>query len=98
MKIRDKLACNHTQNCLGWTDECWAICILALGIKVDFSLSAERVIGALDQIIEWRGKPLAIRSDNGPEYISELLRKWSEKHDIRLDFIPPGNPQQNAYV
>lgn len=70
----------------------------ALGIEVDFSLPAERVIRVLDQIIEWRGKPLAIRSDNGPEYISELLRRWSEKHDVRLDFIQPGNPQQNAYV
>ena len=70
----------------------------ALGIGVDFSLPAERVIRVLDQIIEWRGKPLAIRSDNGPEYISELLRRWSEKHDVRLDFIQPGNPQQNAYV
>jgi len=36
----------------------------ALGIEVDFSLSAERVIRALDQIIKWRGKPVAIRSDN----------------------------------
>lgn len=35
-----------------------------LGIEVDFSLLAERVIRALDRIIEWRGKPLAIRVDN----------------------------------
>jgi putative transposase len=41
-----------------------------LGIKVDFSLSSERVIRLLDRIIEWRGKPLGIRCDNGPEYIS----------------------------
>jgi transposase InsO family protein len=36
-----------------------------LGIVVDFSLPAPRVIRALDQIIEWRGWPLAIRCDNG---------------------------------
>ncbi len=36
-----------------------------LGIDVDFSLPAARVIRALDQIIEWRGKPKTIRSDNG---------------------------------
>ncbi len=41
-----------------------------LGIEVDFSLPAERVVRSLNQIIEWRGKPLAIRVDNGPEYIS----------------------------
>jgi putative transposase len=36
----------------------------ALGIEIDFSLPAERVIRALEQIIEWRGKPAAIRCDN----------------------------------
>jgi putative transposase len=41
-----------------------------LGIEVDFSLPAERVIRSLDRIIEWRGKPGTIRVDNGPEYIS----------------------------
>jgi putative transposase len=47
-----------------------------LGIEIDFSLPAERVIRALDQIIEWRGKPDAIRSDNGPEYIGHKLAEW----------------------
>jgi len=45
-----------------------------LGIEVDFSLSAERVIRSLDRIIEWRGKFDAIRIDNGPEYISAKLK------------------------
>lgn len=44
-----------------------------LGIEVDFSLPAERVIRSLNQIIEWRGKPFAIRVDNGPEYVSGKL-------------------------
>ena len=69
-----------------------------LGIEVDISLPALRVIRALDQIIEWRGKPKAIRCDNGPEYISHALVKWAEKHGIVLMFTQPGNPQQNAYV
>ncbi|SMF21189.1 integrase core domain-containing protein, partial [Desulfovibrio gilichinskyi] len=68
-----------------------------LTIDVDFSLTSERVIRALDQIIEWRGKP-AIRCDNGPESISHKLQAWAEKHAICLDYIQPGNPQQNAYV
>ncbi len=56
------------------------------------------MVRALDQVIEWRGKPQAIRSDNGPEYISSKLILWAEKHGIRLEHIQPGNPQQNAYV
>jgi len=69
-----------------------------LGIEVDLSLPSLRVARALDQIIEWRGKPTAIRCDNGPEYISQMLADWAEDRGIRLDFIQPGNPQQNAYV
>lgn len=69
-----------------------------LGIEVDFSLPAERVIRSLEQIIEWRGKPAAIRCDNGPEYISTVLLTWAERQNIRIDHIQPGKPQQNAYV
>lgn len=70
----------------------------ASGIEVDFSLPSERVIRSLNQIIEWRGKPRAIRSDNGPEYIGALITAWAANQGIRLDYIQPGNPQQNAYV
>ena len=69
-----------------------------LGIEIDFSLPAERVVRALNRIIEWRGKPLAIRVDNGPEYVSSTLTIWAEKLGIALTYIQPGKPQQNAYV
>ena len=69
-----------------------------LGIEADFSLRAVRVIRALDQIIEWRGKPGRLRCDNGPEFISQELEQWADRHGIQLEFIQPGNPQQNAYV
>ena len=69
-----------------------------LTIEVDFSLPSERVVRALEQIIEWRGKPLAIRCDNGPEYTSVVLQDWAEMNGIALLYIQPGKPQQNAYV
>jgi putative transposase len=69
-----------------------------LGIEVDFSLPAERVIRSLNRIIEWRGKPNTIRVDNGPEYISGKLLIWAEKLGITIQHIQPGQPQQNAYI
>jgi putative transposase len=69
-----------------------------LGIEVDFSLPAERVVRSLNQIMEWRGKPTTIRVDNGPEYISGKLMAWAEKHGIHIEYIQPGKPQQNAYI
>jgi hypothetical protein len=35
-------------------------------------------------VIEWRGKPAMIRCDNGPEYISEVLKAWAAKQEITL--------------
>lgn len=82
-----------------------------LGIEVDFSLPAERVVRSLNRIIEWRGKPQIIRvpshglkanhcraTDNGPEYISGKLVAWAAKRGIHIQYIQPGKPQQNAYI
>lgn len=69
-----------------------------LGIEVDFSLPSARVIRALDQIIEWRGKPSAIRCDNGPENISAEVIAWANNRKITMLYIQPGKPTQNAYI
>lgn len=69
-----------------------------LVMEVGLSLPAERVIRALEQMIEWRGKPRVIRCDNGPEYISGKLLAWAAKQGICIQHIQPGKPQQNAYV
>ena len=48
----------------------------------------------LKRLINQKGKPIAIRCDNGPEYISNSLKRWAESNK----YIQPGNPQQNGYV
>ena len=70
----------------------------ALAIEVDTSLSAKRVIRALERIIEQRGKPKAIRTDNGPEFTSKDLERWSKDNDIIIQYIQPGRPMQNGYI
>lgn len=69
-----------------------------LGIEVDFSLPGERIVRTLNRIIEWRGKPAAVRCDNGPEHIGQAMIDWSIKNQITLLYIQPGKPTQNAYV
>lgn len=74
----------------------------ALGIEVDFSLPSHRMIRVLTQIMAWRGEPKVIRCDNGPEYISATLLNCAScqriRIRIRIEYIQPGKPQQNAYV
>mgnify|MGYP003732806499 CR=1 FL=1 len=70
----------------------------ALWIEVDTSLPTERVIRVLEMIISWRGCPVQIRMDNGPEFISHRLENWAKQHNIQLVHIQPGKPSQNAYI
>lgn len=93
--MHDQLADGRSLRLFNVLDDCNRE---GLGIEVDFSLPAERVIRSLDQIIEWRGKPCALRCDNGPEYISEKLKEWARQRGIGILYTQPGNPQQNAYI
>lgn len=61
-----------------------------LGIDVQLSLPSARVIRSLEQIIEWRGKPLAIRCDNGPEYISQTSKDWTIKKSDHVTLYSAG--------
>ena len=69
-----------------------------LAIDVDLSMPGLRDIRAIEHIIEWRGKPAAIRCDNGPEYLSAALVTWANRQQITLMYIQPGKPTQNTYV
>ena len=70
----------------------------SLAMEVDTSLASRRVLRALETAIAERGKPLAIVCDNGPEFRSKAMEAWSEQRRVRLEFIEPGKPIQNAFV
>ncbi len=70
----------------------------ALGIEVAYSLPAQRVTRLLDQLVERFGKPERLRSDNGPEFISQTLQDWCKENNVILHWIEPGKPTQNAYI
>ena len=93
--MHDQLSDGRSFRCLNVIDD---FNREGLCIEIDFSLPSERVIRALEQVIEWRGKPRAIRCDNGPEYVSSKIMEWAARRKIRLEYIQPGKPQQNAYV
>lgn len=70
----------------------------SLTAYVNYSICAERVIDVLEQVVEERGLPMQIRVDNGPEFISKAFTKWCYKNNIRIKYIQPGKPMQNAYI
>lgn len=56
------------------------------------------IISCLDQVIEWLGKPITQRCNNGLEYTSGEPQRWAEHLSIRIEYIQPVKPQQIAYV
>ena len=72
----------------------------ALNITVSKSITSERVVKELTQLTEWRGLPLSIRVDNGPEFLAHTLKEWCEDpaRSIELIFIQKGKPSQNGYI
>jgi putative transposase len=70
----------------------------ALAVVVDISLSGIRVARELDRLIERRGKPQMIVSDNGTELTSHAILKWVQEVDLEWHYIAPGKPTQNAFV
>lgn len=69
-----------------------------LAVEVDTSMGGERVSRVLDSIIERRGKPKRILTDNGPEFTSRAMDQWAYRLGIKHEFIQPGKPTQNGMM
>ena len=74
-----------------YTKECFRI-------EVDSSIGGKRVCTVLSQIAAVRGLPENIVVDNGPEFISNALDAWAYERGVKLHFIRPGKPVDNAYM
>ena len=93
--VSDCVSTGKVIRMLTLVDDCTRECP---GIEVDTSLGGLRVRRVLDRIASERGLPEAIVVDNGPEFRGRALAAWSEERRVRLEFIQPGKPVQNAYV
>ena len=63
----------------------------------DTSISGRRVARELTALIERRGKPGMIVSDNGTEFTSNALFAWVQDNRLVWHFIAPGKPMQNGF-
>jgi putative transposase len=56
------------------------------------------VASVLERLGELRGLPEVITVDNGPEFAGRALDEWAYRNGVKLNFIRPGKPIENAYA
>lgn len=93
--VHDQLANGRRFRVLVVMDEFSREC---LATEVAASIPGERVTRVLDGLVARRGRPRVIVSDNGPEFTGRAMDCWANRHKVRLHFIQPGKPVQNAFV
>jgi putative transposase len=69
-----------------------------LAAEVDASLTGERVTRVLERLCETRAVPVEVQCDNGPEFRGLRMDEWAYRRGVRLQFIEPGKPIQNAFI
>ena len=93
--VSDQLANGRRFRTLNVIDDCSREIV---GQLTATSISGKQVSRFLNQLIESRAKPIQVVCDNGTEFTSKAMFFWQESSGVRLGFIQPGKPTQNAFV
>ncbi|PYE80838.1 putative transposase [Pseudoroseicyclus aestuarii] len=93
--VHDQFAGGQRFRVLNVVDDVTRECLAAIP---DTSISGRRVARELSAVIERRGKPGMIVSDNGTELTSNAILRWCSEHRIEWHYIAPGKPMQNGFV
>jgi len=70
----------------------------SLTIEVARSIKSKDVIDVLEYLFAVRGAPAHLRSDNGPEFIADPIKKWLATESVTTLYIEPGQPWENGYI
>jgi putative transposase len=92
--VHDQFTCGRRFRILNVVDDVTRECLAAIP---DTSISGRRVARELTKLIERRGKPGMIVSDNDTEFTSNAILNWAQEHAINWHFIAPGKPMQNGF-
>ena len=91
--VHDVTADGRTIRCLTVVDEFTRVC---LAIKVRRSFTAGDVVDVLKRLVCEHGRPVHLRSDNGPEFVARKVQHWLQEAGIATRYIEPGHPWENG--
>ena len=93
--VFDRTANGRALKWLSIVDEYTREC---LALEVDRGMTSEGVLDVLRDLFVIRGVPKHIRSDNGPEFIAQAIRRFLSAAGVGTLYIEPGSPWQNGYA
>jgi transposase InsO family protein len=93
--VHDQFALGRRFRILNIVDDVTRECLAAIP---DSSISGKRVARELSALIDRRGKPKMIVSDNGTEFTSNAILGWAKEHRLEWHYIAPGRPMQTGYI
>lgn len=93
--VSDQLADGRRFRVLNIVDDFSRECV---GQLAAVSIGGRQVARFLDYLAEVRGLPMTLVSENGSEFTSKAMFFWARERSVRLYFIQPGKPTQNAFV
>lgn len=93
--ISDGLIGGRRLCCLAIVDDFSRECLAA---EVDTSITGRRVVAVLERLRDLRDLPESITVDHGPEFEGRVFDAWAYEWGVRINFIRPGKPVENAYI
>jgi len=92
--VSDQTADGRRIKCLTIIDEYTRYC---LAIHVGRSITARKVKQRLQELFIFWGRPVCIKSDNGPEFVAKEVQDWLKRSGVGTHYIDPGSPWQNGF-
>ena len=93
--VSDRTSDGRPIRILNVIDEFSRKCLLTYVAR---KITAIDVLECLAELFIIHGTPDFIRSDNGPEFVAEILRRWLQRLGVKTLFIEPGSPWENGYI
>ena len=93
--VSDRLADGHWFRILTVVDQYTRECLC---LYADRSQSGEKVVEQMKRLVAVRGVPESITTDNGGEFAGQAMETWAYQAGVKLEFIRPGSPVENAFI
>ena len=93
--VSDRLADGRWFRILTIVDQYTRECLCA---HAERSQTGASVVEQVDRLVALRGAPESITTDNGGEFAGQAMDAWAHRVGVKLDFIRPGKPVENAFI